>query len=352
MIVFTGPKATETAVEAKRLYVLPAPELVVPYDLLRDAVPHATTVIVCSDPQAAKRLSGHLRVPVVHVNGDGDLDALESLGWRRRARTLYVGVFGNKGGCGKTLIATSLAAALAQREASVLLVDGDLTDENIGLIYADPEPSLFSLVREVGEGTFGIEALHRHTQPMKHVPAVTVLTAGSGNDNEWRKVQRLSVAQAVLRAAEGAFDYVIVDLPAESRFVSPFGAALAYEFASAFVVVAAAGVAEIIGADRSLHLLRQAGVVERALLVLNMISRETPHELVERAERVAQSYDVTLAAKIPRVSTLAKRAELAGVPLYAFKDERRFGRSPLAGFRNEIERIVEAVTTRREALVA
>ena len=59
-----------------------------------------------------------------------------------------IGVLGPKGGTGKTLIATNLAVALAQRDANVVLVDLDLQFGDVGLALGlSPERTIYDLMK-------------------------------------------------------------------------------------------------------------------------------------------------------------------------------------------------------------
>jgi Flp pilus assembly CpaE family ATPase len=65
-----------------------------------------------------------------------------------KAAAPIIAVLGPKGGTGKTLIATNLAVALAQRDANVVLVDLDLQFGDIGLALGlSPERTMYDLMK-------------------------------------------------------------------------------------------------------------------------------------------------------------------------------------------------------------
>ena len=75
-----------------------------------------------------------------------------------------IAVLGPKGGTGKTLTATNLAVALAQRGANVVLVDLDLQFGDIGLAMGlSPERTIYDLMK--AGPPFDHEKLDRHLMP-------------------------------------------------------------------------------------------------------------------------------------------------------------------------------------------
>jgi pilus assembly protein CpaE len=125
-----------------------------------------------------------------------------------RASAPLVAVLGPKGGTGKTLIATNLAVALAQRDANVVLVDLDLQFGDIGLALGlSPESTMYDLMR--AGPPFDHEKLDRHL--IKHSSGVKVLIAPTRPD------QASSVSIEFLRDIYASLrtmcDAVIVDTP-------------------------------------------------------------------------------------------------------------------------------------------
>jgi pilus assembly protein CpaE len=125
-----------------------------------------------------------------------------------RAAAPLIAVLGPKGGTGKTLIATNLAVALAQRDANVVLVDLDLQFGDIGLALGlSPERTMYDLMK--AGPPFDHEKLDRHL--IKHSSGVKVLIAPTRPDQASAvSVEYLRDIYASLRTM---CDAVIVDTP-------------------------------------------------------------------------------------------------------------------------------------------
>jgi pilus assembly protein CpaE len=125
-----------------------------------------------------------------------------------RTSAPLIAILGPKGGTGKTLIATNLAVALAQRDANVVLVDLDLQFGDIGLALGlSPERTMYDLMK--AGPPFDHEKLDRHL--IKHSSGVKVLIAPTRPD------QASSVSIDYLRDVYASLrtmcDAVIVDTP-------------------------------------------------------------------------------------------------------------------------------------------
>ena len=96
-----------------------------------------------------------------------------------KATAPLIAILGPKGGTGKTLIATNLAVALAQRDANVVLVDLDLQFGDVGLALGlSPERTIYDLVK--AGGSLDHEKLDRHL--IRHSSGVKVLIAPTRPD--------------------------------------------------------------------------------------------------------------------------------------------------------------------------
>ncbi|MDX6480028.1 MAG: pilus assembly protein CpaE [Gaiellaceae bacterium] len=117
-------------------------------------------------------------------------------------------VLGPKGGTGKTLTATNLAVALAQRGKDVVLVDLDLQFGDIGLAMGlSPERTITDLMKS--GPPFDHEKLDRHL--LRHPSGVKVLIAPTRPDQAGTlSVEYLRDIYASLRTMS---DAVIVDTP-------------------------------------------------------------------------------------------------------------------------------------------
>ena len=118
-------------------------------------------------------------------------------------------VWGPNGAPGRTTLATTLAAELAAREASVLLVDADTyggcVAQALGLL--DEAPGVAAACRAADQGLLDLPALAR-TAP-EVVPGLRVLT-GLPKAERWPEV-RAGALERVLDLARSLVDVVVVD---------------------------------------------------------------------------------------------------------------------------------------------
>jgi pilus assembly protein CpaE len=125
-----------------------------------------------------------------------------------RATAPLVAVLGPKGGTGKTLVATNLAVALAQRDANVVLVDLDLQFGDIGLALGlSPESTMYDLMR--AGPPFDHEKLDRHL--IKHSSGVNVLIAPTRPDQA--SAVSIDFLRDIYASLRTMCDAVIVDTP-------------------------------------------------------------------------------------------------------------------------------------------
>ena len=125
-----------------------------------------------------------------------------------KANAPLVAVLGPKGGTGKTLIATNLSVALAQRDANVVLVDLDLQFGDIGLALGlSPESTMYDLMR--AGPPFDHEKLDRHL--VKHSSGVKVLIAPTRPDQA--SAVSIEFLRDIYASLRTMCDAVIVDTP-------------------------------------------------------------------------------------------------------------------------------------------
>src|SRR6478735_1807134 len=150
-------------------------------------------------PQAASEVAFTLQKVIARRKG---------LTMPGKAAAPIIAVLGPKGGTGKTLIATNLSVALAQRDANVVLVDLDLQFGDIGLALGlSPERTMYDLMK--AGPPFDHEKLDRHL--MRHSSGVKVLIAPTRPDQASAvSVDYLRDIYASLRTM---CDIVIVDTP-------------------------------------------------------------------------------------------------------------------------------------------
>ena len=125
-----------------------------------------------------------------------------------KATAPLVAVLGPKGGTGKTLVATNLAVALAQRDANVVLVDLDLQFGDIGLALGlSPERTMYDLMK--AGPPFDHEKLDRHL--IRHSSGVRVLIAPTRPDQA--SAVSIEFLRDIYASLRTMCDAVIVDTP-------------------------------------------------------------------------------------------------------------------------------------------
>jgi pilus assembly protein CpaE len=125
-----------------------------------------------------------------------------------QATAPLISILGPKGGTGKTLVATNLAVALAQRDMNVALIDLDLQFGDIGLALGlSPERTLYDLMK--AGPPFDHEKVDAHM--VRHTSGVKVLIAPTRPDQASAiSIDYLREIYASLRTMA---DAVIVDTP-------------------------------------------------------------------------------------------------------------------------------------------
>ena len=125
-----------------------------------------------------------------------------------KAAAPLIAILGPKGGTGKTLIATNLAVALAQRDANVVLVDLDLQFGDIGLALGlSPERTMYDLMK--AGPPFDHEKLDRHL--IRHSSGVKVLIAPTRPDQA--SAVSIDFLRDIYASLRTMCDAVIVDTP-------------------------------------------------------------------------------------------------------------------------------------------
>jgi pilus assembly protein CpaE len=125
-----------------------------------------------------------------------------------RATAPLVAILGPKGGTGKTLVATNLSVALAQRDANVVLVDLDLQFGDIGLALGlSPERTMYDLMK--AGPPFDHEKLDRHL--ITHSSGVKVLMAPTRPD--LASAVSIDFLRDIYASLRTMCDAVVVDTP-------------------------------------------------------------------------------------------------------------------------------------------
>src|SRR3954470_20851842 len=125
-----------------------------------------------------------------------------------KATAPLVAILGPKGGTGKTLVATNLAVALAQRDANIVLVDLDLQFGDIGLALGlSPQSTMYDLMR--AGPPFDHEKLDRHL--IRHSSGVKVLIAPTRPDQA--SAVSIDFLRDIYASLRTMCDAVVVDTP-------------------------------------------------------------------------------------------------------------------------------------------
>ncbi|UCD54881.1 MAG: AAA family ATPase, partial [Candidatus Omnitrophota bacterium] len=153
-----------------------------------------------------------------------------------------------KGGCGKTTTATSISAALAQRDKKTLLIDLDPqanTSIAFGILKVEPFNSIFSLfineadkIKKINDIVINIE------NRLDLVPSHIILSTIEHELKE-REDGLLILAKAI-NQAELNYDYVIIDCPPNLGFLT-FNALRA---ANEIIIPVEASIFSIMGVGR------------------------------------------------------------------------------------------------------
>jgi len=164
----------------------------------------AADIVVLPQPcdvQLASALSNQVRFTFGKVVSRGNGAASAGTG-------KLVVVIGPKGGSGKTLTSTNLAAALADAGRKVVIVDVDLQFGDVGLALGlSPETTIYDLL--TSGGSMDAEKLEAFL--VQHVSGARVLLAPRRPDQAGRiTVEFLREIYVLLRATH---DVVIVDTP-------------------------------------------------------------------------------------------------------------------------------------------
>lgn len=134
---------------------------------------------------------------------------------RRSGRGHVITVFSTKGGVGKTFISTNLAIALAKNTGKrVCLVDLDLDFGNTVLaLNIVPRFTILDIVDDIRN--IDQDLIESYLVP--HESGIKVLPANARPQiNEFVVAEHIEI---ILRALQGAFDYIVLDMPA--RFYEP-----------------------------------------------------------------------------------------------------------------------------------
>lgn len=178
----------------------------------------------------------------------------------KRVGELYAIVSG-KGGTGKTSVCAGLAAALAEKEKSILCIDCDVGLRNLDISLGMSEVPALSFL-DVSEGSYSLFDAARHPK----FPTLRFLTAPMNRSADDINPEAF---QKMLQDAREDFDYVFLDAPAGLDA----GFRLASSWVDRVLLVTGPGPAAIRDAARVSDLLELSGK-KNVRLIVNRIDEE------------------------------------------------------------------------------
>lgn len=149
---------------------------------------------------------------------------------RKSGRGHFITVFSTKGGVGKTFISINLAASLAKNtDKRICLVDLDLDFGNVALaLNIVPRYTILDIVDDIRN--IDQDLIESYLIP--HESGIKLLPANAKPQiNEFVNAEHIEI---ILRALQGTFDYIVVDMPA--RFYEPVNPA--FQFADLLLMIA------------------------------------------------------------------------------------------------------------------
>ncbi len=196
-----------------------------------------------------------------------------------------------KGGVGKTTTTANLGTALAQRGASVVLIDADVGLRNLDIVLG-LESRVKHHLLDVLEGT---ATLDDALVTGKHSPTLRLLAAAQAREKEDVDTEKM---RALVRSLRERFDYVLIDSPAGIEL----GFKNAVVGADEAIVVCTPEVSAVRDVDRVVGLL---GNAFKPQLVIN---RLRPH-LVKKGKMLSVE-DVNAILRLPLLGVIADEPEI------------------------------------------
>ena len=196
-----------------------------------------------------------------------------------------------KGGVGKTTTAANIGAALAQRKASVALVDADVGLRNLDIVLGLESRVRYHLLDVLEEKVSLDEALIQD----KNCPSMVLLAAAQAREKDEVDTEKM---RALITQLRERYDYVLIDCPAgiERGFKN------AVAGAEDAIVVCTPEVSAVRDVDRVVGLL---GNAYRPQLVVNRL-----RPALVRKGKMLSVDDVNAVLHLPLLGVVADEPEV------------------------------------------
>lgn len=235
---------------------------------------------------------------------------------RRGSKGSVITVFSTKGGVGKTFISTNLAVALAQNsDKRVCLVDLDLDFGNTVLaLNLVPRFTILDIIDDIRN--IDQDVIESYLIP--HESGIKVLPANAKPQiNEFVSADHIDI---ILRALQGAFDYVVVDMPA--RFYEPVNPA--FQAADLLLMVTTPEISTLRNIKASILTLHELNFPKNKIKVL--LNRADSSSQIKNKD-VESTLGQDLYASIDADYKLATLSLNSGVPIVISKPRSAVGKS-------------------------
>jgi len=179
---------------------------------------------------------------------------------QKRVRSKVISYYGCKGGVGKSVIATNVAAALAKKGAKVMLLDFDLAFGEQHLLL-DLEPK--DTIVELAQDPEGIQIERVNAFSVLHASGVNLLAAPKSP--EYAEYINANHITGIIRSVRPYYEYIIIDLP--TNFSDETIAAL--ENSDEIMLVSNPDIMSLKAAKNAVNVFSQLQIKEKTRLIIN-----------------------------------------------------------------------------------
>lgn len=235
---------------------------------------------------------------------------------RKTGKGNVITVFSTKGGVGKTFVSTNLAIALGKlTDKRVVLVDLDLDFGNTVLaLNIVPRFTILDIVDDIRN----IDSDLIESYLISHESGIKVLPANAQPQiNEFINSSHVEV---ILRALQGSFDYVVIDMPA--RFYEP--ANPAFQFADILLMVTTPEISTIRNIKSSISTLHELNYPKSKIKVI--LNKSNPKSQI-RTKDVETTLNQSIYGIIDEDYKLASLSLNSGNPVVMYKPRSGISKS-------------------------